>query len=262
MKTLFLAWQATRPGPGSSTASRAWYPVGRLDSLPDEKVYRFVYTEGAQRAIAEAGFAPLDAFPHFDQVYEDDRLFPLFQNRLINPRRSDYPAFVERMALDPMLADPIEILALSEGRRETDHLQVFPQINARRDGSFACRFFVHGWRHLNLPSQERLKLLREDETLRVAVEMNNPFSRIAIQMQSADDCFVLGWAPRYLADDLLHALTTEPASVVARVRQVNLPPAPSQQRVLVELKGRFPASYKPMDTSDFQPLLTSITLPH
>ena len=80
MKTLFLAWQAAHPGPQGRAGSRAWYPIGRLDFLPEERLYRFAYTQGVERAGREAGFAALDAFPTLDRLYEDSEMFPLFQN--------------------------------------------------------------------------------------------------------------------------------------------------------------------------------------
>lgn len=254
MKTLFLAWQAARPAARGGAASRAWYPIGRLDALADRKRFRFAYTLGARRAHDEAGFAPLEAFPTLERMYEDDELFPLFQNRLVSQRRGDYRAFVERLALDPQSADPMEVLALSEGRRETDHLEVFPMLPVRRDGSFTCRFFLHGWRHVNVPAQARLGLLAEGEALQVALELNNPVTGAAVQIETANDYHVLGWAPRYLVTDLLEAMAKAPRAIAAQVVRLNPEPAPPNQRVLVELSGRFAEGYQPMSGQDFQPL--------
>ena len=254
MKTLFLAWQAPHASPQGGAGSRAWYPIGRLDSLPNEKLYRFTYTQGAQRAHREAGFGALDGFPALARVYEDNELFPLFQNRLVSPRRRDYAEFVQRLALDPNGADPMDVLAVSEGRRVTDHLEVFAPIKARRDDSFSCRFFVHGWRHANPAAQTRLQCLAEGESLGVAVELTNPVTVSAVQIQSTRDYFVLGWAPRYLVPDLQAAATAAPEAIEARVLRLNPEPAPHNQRVLVELTGRFAPGYQPMSGLDFQPL--------
>ncbi|MFM2057560.1 MAG: hypothetical protein RLY71_1945 [Pseudomonadota bacterium] len=259
MKTLFLAWQAAQQRADSVRPSRAWYPIGRLEAATDRRTYRFTYTQGARRAQQEAGFAPLIAFPDISRIYEDDELFPLFQNRLLNPRRSDYPASLARMALTPDNADPIEVLGLSEGVRQTDHLQVFPQLQINHDGRFHSRFFLHGWRHTHPVSQARLQHLREGESLRVAIEinnLNNPVASTAVQLQSTDDQMVLGWAPRYLVDDLARACSAMPAEVTAQVCKINLPPAPYQQRVLIELSGQFTEAYEPMNGPDFQPIVT------
>jgi hypothetical protein len=254
MKTLFLAWQATQAGADGAMPSRAWYPIGRLEAIPGEAKYRFAYTHGAERARTEAGFGYLEAFPKTDRVYEASELFPLFQNRVLNPRRSDYAEYVQRLALDPRNADPLEILAVSGGERQTDHLEVFPKIRARRDGRFVCRFFLHGWRHVNAEAQTRLLRLEPGEELRVALEMNNPATGAAVQLQTADDYFVIGWTPRYLVTDFLHALAEAPRHVSARVVQINREPAPTNQRALIELQGVLPAGIEPMSSRDYQPL--------
>ena len=174
MKTLFLAWQDKRLRGDHVDGTRAWFPIGRLDAEPDDAHYRFAYTRGVLQAKEKAGFQPLDAFPKFDALYESSELFPLFQNRLISTKREDYAEYLQRLDLSPECADPFEILAISGGGRQTDNLEVFPKIQARRDGSFSCRFFLHGWRHVNAPSQDRLNGLRPGEPLQVSIELNNP----------------------------------------------------------------------------------------
>ena len=253
MKTLFLAWQHTRPDPAQRPASRAWFPIGRLDAEPAENLYRFAYTEGARRAEKEAGFAPLDSFPELGRVYESAELFPVFRNRLIQPNREDYRDYVERLGLNAADAEPMEILAVSGGTRQTDNLEVFPKIRKHRDGSFSCRFFLHGWRHVNAAAQTRLDTLRPGDALRVSLELNNPATGAAIQLQTADDYHMLGWAPRYLILDMLATLAHAPTELEATVLRLNPPPAPGNQRVLVELGGRFREDFEPMSGSDFQP---------
>ena len=254
MKTLFLAWQDKRVKNEREEGSRAWFPIGRLDSESDDDHYRFAYTRGVLQAKEKAGFQPLDAFPNFDQLYESAELFPLFQNRLINTKREDYAEYLNRLDLSPERADPFEILAITGGGRQTDNLEVFPKIQTRRDGSFSCRFFLHGWRHVNEPSQERLQSLRPGEPLQVSVEMNNPATGVAVQLQTANDYYMLGWAPRYLIHDVLQAILGGPSDVSARIVRLNPPPAPHNQRVLVELEGRFAAGYEPMSGEEFRPL--------
>jgi hypothetical protein len=254
MKTLFLAWQDKRVRGDQVDGTRAWFPIGRLDADPADSHYRFAYTRGVLQAKEKAGFQPLDAFPKFDALYESAELFPLFQNRLISTKREDYAEYLTRLDLSPEHADPFEILAISGGGKQTDNLEVFPKIQTRRDGSFACKFFLHGWRHVNAPSQERLNRLQPGEPLQVAVELNNPATGAAVQLQTANDYFMLGWAPRYLIRDVLQAIAGGPSNVSARVVRLNPPPAPHNQRVLVELEGRFTADYEPMSSEEFLPL--------
>lgn len=254
MKTLFLAWQATRPAHSKGVASRLWFPIGRLDAIPEQKLFRFSYTQGAEKARDEADFSPLDAFPRLNGSYESSELFPLFQNRLLNPKRDDYAELLRRLAIDAHEVDPLDVLAVSEGRRQTDHLEVFPKILTRRDGGFVCRFFVHGWRHVSEAARERLLRMRSGESLRIALELNNPATGNAIQLQSADDYQVLGWAPRYLVADLGRAFSHEPTAIEASVIRLNLEPAPYNQRLLVQLTGRFPEKFAPMSGNEYEPI--------
>ncbi|MEO8327672.1 MAG: DNA-binding protein [Nitrospirota bacterium] len=251
MKTLFLAWQDKRLKNQQEAGSRAWFPIGRLEVEEQDTFYRFTYLHGALMAQEKAGFQPLDAFPNLHEVYESGYLFPLFQNRLMSPKREDYAEYLQRLDLSPGTTDPFEILAISGGGRQTDNLEVFPKIQTRRDGSFSCRFFLHGWRHVNSASQQRLNNLDEGELLQVCLELNNPATGTAIQLQTTKDYFILGWAPRYLIKDVLAAVAQDSVGMKAHVVRYSPPPAPRNQRVLVELSGRFEPGYEPMSGQEF-----------
>ncbi len=97
-RTLFLAWQDRKP-------SKAWYPVGRLDAGVEESCYRFRYIGGAKRAQEEVGFLPLIDFPDLEGDYQSAELFPLFQNRVMNPARPDFADYLQRLDLTEE-ADP------------------------------------------------------------------------------------------------------------------------------------------------------------
>jgi len=245
MKTLFLAWQDRGP-------KRAWYPIGRLEADVPASHYEFRYTKGAESAQREAGFPVLPAFPDLHRRYESSELFPLFQNRVLDSRRKDFTDYLRWLDLSPNQGDPIEILAVSGGQRQTDSLEVFPKIMKRADGSFVCRFFLHGIRHASKPAQERATQLREDESLRIAVELNNPATGVAIQLCS-EDYQMLGWTPRYLVGDLVQAVAHAPV-LQAKVVQVNEAGVPLNQRVLVEFSGSLPEGAEPMSSEPFQPL--------
>lgn len=243
-RTLFLAWQ-------DQVGTRQWFPVGRLDVLQPESRYRFCYVQGAERARQESGFEPLVDFPDLHKSYESAELFPLFRNRVLAPGRRDFPDYLKHLDL-PAVADPIEILAVSGGYRATDSFEVFPKIVRGADGAFRCRFFLHGWQHVSEAAQHRLQTLQVGEKLYVAIELTNPATGLAIQMQT-QDYHMIGWSPRYLVDDLVRALAKAPGSYEAKVVRVNPIPAPSKQRLLVELRGHWP-DYEPMTTADFQPI--------
>ena len=150
-------------------------------------------------------------------------------------------------------ADPFEILATSGGYRATDAYEVFPKLVKSSDGSFRCRFFLHGWRHVNPGAQERLKILTPQEQLYVTLELTNPNTRLAVQIQTTD-YHMIGWAPRYLVRDLAQAMTEQSRNYAAHVVRVNPQPAPSKQRVLIEMRGKWDG-YEPMEGGDYRPMV-------
>lgn len=243
IRTLFLAWQDKREG------SREWFPVGQLDIEPS--LYRFRYTGGAERAQEEAGFPLLIEFPKLDEDYRSAELFPLFQNRVMNPARPDFASYLRSLEL-PEGADPFEILSVNGGARATDAYEVFPKLVKANDGSFTCRFFLHGWRHVNSSAQERIDRLKQGEELYVTLELTNPATKGAVQIQTTD-YHMIGWTPRYLVQDLVTAMTESP-TYSARVVRLNPQPAPSEQRVLIEMRGHW-GEHEPMSNPDFKPLV-------
>lgn len=250
-KTLFLGWQHLE-GEGGENESRLWFPVGRLDADVGEGAYQFWYTKGAEEANREAGFLPLPEFPEFSRNYVSSELFPLFQNRIISPKRPDFADYLYKLGLEEG-ADPIEILSANGGRRVTDTFEVFPKLDKGEDGSFVCRFFLHGWRHVSKAAQERLNSLEDGEQLYIALELTNPKTEMAVQIQTTD-YHMLGWAPHYLVHDLTAAMAESPGKYEAHVVRVNPQPAPSRQRVLVEMRS-FWEGHVPMSGPDFQPLV-------
>ena len=241
-KTLFLAWQDKN--------RRQWFPVGRLDADVSASFYRFRYVAGAQRAQKEAKFPLLLEFPEVREDYKSSELFALFKNRIIASGRPDRMEYLQNLDLKED-ANPIEILSASGGRRATDFYEVFPKIVKQSDGSFICRFFLHGWRHVSSDAKERIESLQQGEKLHVKLESTNPVVGLAVQIQTQEDQ-VIGWAPRYLVNDLVEATVDSP-TYPAHVVRVNPQPAPSRQRVLIEMSGRWP-QHEPMSSEDFIPL--------
>ena len=244
-RTLYLAWQDRH-------RSRQWFPVARLDADVARSFYRFRYIRGAKRAKGQALFPPLLEFPDMDVDYKSAELFPVFSNRVIAPRRPDRLDYLRKLDL-PEDADPVEILAVNGGHRVTDHYEVFPKLEKSSDGSFTVRFFLHGWSHLNEPSRKRIDSLETGERLYVTLEVANPETRTAVQIQTLD-YFMIGWAPRYLVDDLIVAITADPTEYQATVVRLNPVPSPSRQRLLIELKGKL-NGHEPMSGSDYDPLV-------
>lgn len=241
--TLFLAWQDKN--------RRQWFPVGRLDADVNLPLYRFRYIAGVERAQREAKFPLLYEFPEMDRDYKSTELFALFKNRIIAPGRPDRRDYLHNLNL-PENADPVEILSVSGGRRATDFYEVFPKIEKDDKGGFTCRFFLHGWRYVSEHAQERIENLKPGEELYLTLELSNPATGLAVQIQT-QDYQMIGWAPRYLLGDLMAAMA-DFKNYSAHVVQVNPQPAPSRQRILVEMSGRW-SEHEPMSGEDFDPLV-------
>jgi hypothetical protein len=239
MTSLFLAWQAR---------NRSWYPVGRLDADVAAHRFHFGYTKGALLAGSKEGFAALPSFPDMNQSYESSELFPLFKNRVLTSTRHDFSSYLA--TLDMSEPDPIAMLALTGGERQTDSLEVFPKIDKRPDGSFMARFFVHGMRYMTPEARVRALQLKSGEALGVSVELNNPSTQYGIQLTTRDYHFV-GWTPHYLVADLLMAVSSKP-QVSARVILVNQEDVPVNRRILVEFRGTLPKGVEPMSGEHFQ----------
>lgn len=238
-RTLFLAWQDQR--------TRQWFPIGRLDA---DSGYRYRYVAGVQRA-KEAGFRGVHDFPDHDRDYRSDRLFALFRNRVMAAGRPDRHDYLRSLDL-PDDADPFMILSVSGGRKVTDVYEVFPKLVKELDGTFCCRFFLHGNRHVPEASQQRADRLQALEPVRITLELTNPRTVLAVQIQS-DDNHVLGWAPRYLVSDLVAAMSETPRYSAWVVRN-NEPPVPRSHRVLIEMRGSWDR-HEPMRGGDFEPLV-------
>ena len=243
-KTLFLAWQNKRE------ESQPWFPVGRLDVV-EPSFYRFRYINGAKRAERETGFSPLIDYPWLDNDYRSSELFPLFRNRVIADGRQDRLNYLSYLDLSED-ASPVEILSVNGGCRVTDAYEVFPKLEKDADGYFTCRFFLHSWRLAGKEAQERINDLKPEEELYVTLELNNPATKMAVQIQTTD-YYMIGWTPRYLVSDLASAMAEGPNDYNAKVVRINPVPAPSSQRVLIEMRGRWD-KHEPMSDEDFQPL--------
>ena len=249
MKTLFVAWQ--------QQSKRGWHPVGRLDADVAAGLYRFRYLQGAVDAAEHFGFVPFDSFPDIEGDYVAGELFSFFANRLQNSSQPGFHEYLRRLDLateDGEAFDPIEVLAVSEGRRATDNLEIFPRVTRTSDRPFHIKFFLHGWRYLPADRAQRVLALQPGDELRVAIETNNPATGIAVQLQS-DDLVVIGYAPRYLVPDLAQVIFQCSGPVSATVSRLNLPPAPPSQRLLISFEGCWPEDYEPMSNEQFQVLV-------
>lgn len=243
---LFLAWQ--------DPVGRRWFTIGRLEHR--EGVYKFEYTRGAKEA-ENYGFQPLVAFPNLERVYESESVFPLFSNRLLSPQRPEYEDYINWISISKENPEPIAILARTGGSSETDTLEMFP-CPEPVDGLYKFYFFVRGLRHQLQASSERATQLEQDEKLLLMSDLQNPFDEMAIALRTSErtrrDMHLMGYLPRYLANELNKFQVDELRKAVVRIVRVNPPPAPIHFRVLCKMEMRWPDGYLLFDDKSFEPI--------
>jgi hypothetical protein len=242
---LYVAWRA-----GDSTNGR-WGPVGRLEH--DAGGYRFIYTRGARTL---EGFRAFPGMSELETIYESEDLFPLFANRLLAKSRPEYDEFLTWGGFDPNNPpDPIAILGVTEGMRQTDSLEVFPSPTRDADGCYVSKFFLHGVRWFE-PAQERIAKLEPGENLGLMLDLSNQHDPNAVAVRTCDphDRYMIGYVPRYLARDV-HELYRGCGSnpIELRVERVN-GDAPLQQRVLCRMSACWPDDFQPCGGEEFHPI--------
>jgi len=227
---LYVAWQ--------NPDTRSVEPVGRLDRLMTDgtALYEYAYLRRAETVV---DFRPFVEFPDFAQRYRSNELFPLFENRLMARRRPDFAEFARSLGLE-VNADPFELLARTEGRRQTDTVEVFPE--PYLDASVAhCHFLVHGIRYFP-EAQDAIDSLQVGDRLRVMFDCQNEFDAFAVALRD-DSRHLIGWVPQYLT-----ALVREPIqelgpqSVDVQVEHIGSREAPAHFRLLCRMRVDWPQS--------------------
>lgn len=250
--TVFIAWR------GGSNEHGEWSPVARLEHSNGE--YRFAYTQGARTLT---GFHPFPGMGDLEAIYRSRNLFPMLTNRLLSRSRPEYAAWLTWSGFDPQdPPDPLAILGVTEGIRQTDALEVFPEPIANAQGNYHTRFFLHGLRHASAQAHARLSTLRADDVLCVELEDDNDRDPHAVAvLDDGVERLRLGYVPRYLARDVRALVERNGmASIALRVDRVN-EGAPLQMRVLCALQAPWPRSFKPCEGEDFQPIVNRPDLP-
>jgi hypothetical protein len=218
-------------------------PIGVLDY--DGHLYRFGYI---RHALSVRDFRPLLGFTDLYREYASDKLFPLFAQRVMDPRRPDYERYVRRLGLDED-SSPWEQIARSQGRRQGDTIQLLPE-PVNEHGVITGRFLVHGVRYVPGPSrmldgravqvdseqvEEALAALRPGDALGIVSEPDNQVNSLAL-MVLAEHHTPVGWIPNLLLEDM-HRLMAR-ADVSVTVEHVNGPDAPWHLRLLARLTAR------------------------
>lgn len=240
MNTLFVAWQ-------DQADTRAWFVVGRLDRI--DVGYRFQYVNQV-RVACNSGFEPMLEFRDINAKYESNKLFPLFENRLLSRSRPDYGDFLKRIAISEDSYDPIAILGRTEGLRATDSFEVFSKPEPDEHGNYHVVFFARGIRHLSPDIEKLVAGLVPGDDLDIELQDDNTHDCNAILVRS--DGTQVGWIPKYLCADVRRLRDSYGDEMRVRVERVNSAPAPVQQRLLCSISAPWPESWEPFSDESFQ----------
>lgn len=226
-----------------------WRPIGRLEH--DGNLYRFWYTRGALKP----GFRPFAQMEGLDRIYESEELFPIFANRLLSKSRPEYESYLRWSGFDgDNPPDPIVILSVTEGIRQTDAIEVFPCPTPDAEGCYFNKFFLHGIRWLPDAAVGRVGKLNEGERLKLMLDLQNEFDAQAVAVRTEIERMQIGYVPRYLAHDvwqLFHHCDVDFIKLhVARVNR----DAPLQNRVLCRMHACWPDGFQPCSGEDFIPI--------
>jgi hypothetical protein len=220
--------------------TRSIEPIGFLSY--DGGPYGFAYI---RHALDVAEFRPLLGFEDLYYRYTSDVLFPLFAQRVMDPRRPDYQRYVQRLGL-PDDASPWEQITRSQGRRQGDTLQLLPEPTVF-DGQLSCMFLVHGIRHISerdlalegvnlhvtgAEVETALSSLRPGDPLHLMPEPRNPHNPLAL-LVAATSLTPVGWVPNVLVEDLNRLIQRTVVHVTAA--HINGPDAPWHLRLLASL---------------------------
>ena len=245
MSVLLVASRTGGPEKG------AWGPVGRLEH--SDGGYRFVYTHGARNL---AGFRPFHGMDDLSRIYESDDLFPVFKNRLLPESRPEYEAYLRWSGFDaPHRPDPISILGVTEGIRQTDSIELFPYPTPDANNRYVSKFFLHGLRWMPDAAKARVAQLKSGEELYLMADLCNPVDPQAVALRTnGDSRFMIGYVPRYLAHDAWALFRKQdPGFIQVFVDRVNHE-APLQQRLLCRMEASWPRGFSPCSDEAFQPI--------
>lgn len=250
MKTaLYVAWRH------QAELHQGWGPVGRLEH--EGGIYRFYYTRGAKTL---EGFKPFTEMPNFEEVYESNELFPLFANRLLGKQRPEYERFLRWGGFAPnSQPDPILVLGVTEGKKATDSVEVFPFPMPTSEGCYFNKFFVHGLRWMRPDVLNRIASLEPSERLYLMLDLQNPYDANAVAIRTDSDRAMLGYVPRYLAAEVWELCRSCNVSFIHLfVEQVNHD-APLQQRLLCRMNACWPDGFEPCSGKAFQPIRADVS---
>lgn len=225
--SVYIAWQ--------DPDVHKWHVVGVLTQRGDGFLFR--YTWGA---YASKKFMPFSGMDDLKLKYFSAELFPLFKNRLLSRKRPEYPHYLQWLGLTDSEANPIDLLARSGGLRGTDNLQMFRRFDVAADGTFSHIMFAHGLAYLSRSAQQRVLELRSGEQLYFCKDIQNPHDPNALIVRAGNPAEIVGYCPRYLAEDL-SLLLNDPQCYVKVYVEALAASAPENYKLMCKIKGQMTA---------------------
>ena len=178
----------------------------------------------------------------------------MFANRLLRRSRPEYSDSVEWLNIPEHEDDPITLLARSGGDRLTDHLEVFPCSERDEQGQYHIHFFSHGLRHLPTETRPFIHQLQPGDRLYITHDGQNPYDSKALMLRTEDPTIV-GYCPRYLANDVFELYHHAPEKLTVVVERIHPPPTPLKLSLLCHLTIEYSADFWLFSSSDYQPLV-------
>lgn len=241
VRDLLVLWQHPQ--------SRAIIPIGRL--VRNASTYVFCYTRAA---AGIEGFRPLPGLSDLHQSYESERMPSVFEQRVLEPDRPDYAAYLHSIGIEQSYATPWEQIVHSGGTRAGDTLQ-FMQVPTVSEGHARARFFANGVRHI--PNTERTLRGRtvcvSREQQETALDKLQPGSRVLVETEEGnveDPCAALitaegvpvGYVPRCLSASIRELLVAGMVHlIVVRVGPAGSPP---HLRLVLDLDLSAPSGFE------------------
>jgi hypothetical protein len=173
----------------------------------------------------------------------------------LSQSRPEYDHYLRWSGFDPSNPpDPIVVLGVTEGLRQTDAVEVFPCPMMDADGCYSNKFFLHGIRWLPNVAMERIVKLSEGEPLKLMLDLQNDHDPHAVAVRTDVERMQIGYVPRYLAHDVWQLVQRCDVDFIElRVDRVNRD-APLQNRVLCRMRACWPDGFQPCGGEDFMPI--------
>lgn len=246
---LYLAWQDPQ--------NRNWWPIGML-TYEQDKIYRFFYTKGAKKLTEMGIFETFGSMSKLDAVYESKDLFPLFTNRMMPISRPEYKRHLDWLGSTLGDEEPLTLLAMTEGLKGNDNLEVFKCPRENVKGKYEVVFLSHALRYLAQSAIDRINELDKGDQLYLVFDMQNMYDNKAMALRTDDPVEIVGYCPRYLSGDFLKLLTKYGTNdVKVTVERVN-PQAPLHLRLVCKIVASWPKNFIPCSEEKYKPIVESL----